>query len=157
VVAGDATLKQAFDDLRAEVLALPRDSDQLKKDIVEMRERMSESLNRAREGEFDLKQGSGGIADIEFMVQFGVLNWAHLFAESGSALSELTDNVRLLEGFAAQALMPPEDAQQLTDIYRLYRAEVHRLALQELRAVVTDDRFVAERENVRRIWRQLFD
>jgi len=155
VVAGDAVLKQAFDDLRREVLALLRDAEQLKKDIVEMRERMRESLNRDSESEFDLKQGSGGIADIEFMVQFGVLSWAHLSMESGPALSEFTDNIRLLDGFAAQALMPPADAHRLADIYRLYRAEVHRLALQELRSVVSADQFVVERESVQRLWQQL--
>jgi glutamate-ammonia-ligase adenylyltransferase len=135
------------------VLALPRDVEQLKKDIGEMRERMRESLDRAEADEFDIKQGSGGIADIEFMVQFGVLNWAHCHP----ALTEFTDNVRVLDGFATEALMPPEDAHQLADVYRLYRSEVHRLALQESRAVTTASQFVAERKNVQRIWRQLFD
>ena len=150
VVAGDLPLKQAFDHLRREILALPRDTAQLKKDIINMRERMRESRNHAREGEFDLKQGSGGIADIEFMVQFGVLNWAR----HCPALSEFTDNIRILDGFARQTLMAPADAHHLADIYRLYRAEIHRLALQELRAVVTDRRFATERRTVQRIWRE---
>jgi len=150
VVAGDFPLRQTFDRLRREVLALPRDTGQLKKDIIEMRERMRESLNHAHKDEFDLKQGSGGIADIEFMVQFGVLNWARHYP----ALSEFTDNIRLLDSFATQALMMPADAHHLADIYRLYRAEVHRLALQELRAVVTASQFVTERKYVRRIWDQ---
>ena len=150
VVAGDLPLKQAFDHLRREILALPRDTAQLKKDIIDMRERMRESRNHAREGEFDLKQGSGGIADIEFMVQFGVLNWAR----HCPALSEFTDNIRILDGFARQTLMVPADAHHLADIYRLYRAEIHRLALQELRAVVTDRRFATERRTVQRIWRE---
>ncbi|NOX91684.1 MAG: bifunctional [glutamate--ammonia ligase]-adenylyl-L-tyrosine phosphorylase/[glutamate--ammonia-ligase] adenylyltransferase [Gammaproteobacteria bacterium] len=151
VVAGDLPLKQAFNSLRQEILALPRDVTQLKKDIVDMRERMRESLNHARGDEFDLKQSSGGIADIEFMVQFGVLNWARNYP----ALSEFTDNVRVLDAFAAQALMPSADVYQLANIYRRYRAEVHRLALQELRAVVTASRFMTERECVQRIWREL--
>jgi len=150
VVAGDLPLKQAFNRLRREVLALPRDAAQLKKDIIDMRERMRESLNHAREDEFDLKQGSGGIADIEFMVQFGVLNWARHYP----ALGKFTDNVRILDGFARQTLMAPADAHQLADIYRRYRTEVHRLALQELRAVVTNSQFVPERNTVQRIWRE---
>ena len=150
VVAGDLSLKQAFDRLRREVLALPRDVAQLKKDIIDMRERMRESLNHACEDEFDLKQSSGGIADIEFMVQFGVLNWARHYP----ALSEFTDNIRVLDGFARQALMASTDARHLADIYRRYRVEVHRLALQELRAVVADSQFVAERHIVQRIWHE---
>jgi len=58
----------------------------------------------------------------------------------------------VLDGFARQGLMPPADARHLADIYRRYRAEVHRLALQELRAVVADGRFAAERDTVQRIW-----
>ena len=96
------------------------------------------------------------------MVQFGVLNWTHLSAESGPtldsgpALDTYTDNVRLLEGFAAQQQMSPEDAQQLSDIYRRYRAETHRLALQEQSAVVDAQLFADERAAVRQVWQQLF-
>jgi len=150
VIAGDLPLKQAFNRLRQEVLALPRDTTQLKKDIIDMRERMRESLNHAREGEFDLKQGNGGIADIEFMVQFGVLNWVRKYP----ALGDFTDNIRLLDGFATQGLMAPADAHQIADIYQHYRAEAHRLALQELRAVVATSQFVAERASVQRIWHE---
>ena len=64
-VAGDENLQQDFAALRQEVLALPRDAEMLRKDIAEMRERMHASLDRAKQAEFDLKQGSGGIADID--------------------------------------------------------------------------------------------
>ena len=38
-----------------------------------MREKMRKHLGRgAKDGKFSLKQGSGGIVDIEFMVQFAV-------------------------------------------------------------------------------------
>jgi glutamate-ammonia-ligase adenylyltransferase len=152
VVAGDAPLKQAFDDLRREVLALPRDVEQLKKDIAEMRERMRESLNHARESEFDLKQGSGGIADIEFMVQFAVLRGAH----KTPALCEFTDNIRLLAGLAEQGAFVERDVIMLGDAYRVYRAEVHRLALQDQPAIVEESCFQSERAAVRDLWQQLF-
>lgn len=157
VVAGDVNLQQRFDELRHELLAQPRDTEILKKDIVAMRERMRESLDRSSDTEFDLKQGYGGIADIEFMVQFGVLSWAHLSSESGPALSEFTDNVRLLESFAAQRQMPADDARQLSDIYRRYRVETHRLALQEQPTVVSAQDFRRERDTVQRLWRQMFE
>ena len=39
-----------------------------------MREKMRKHLGKdAKDGKFSLKQGSGGIVDIEFMVQFAVL------------------------------------------------------------------------------------
>lgn len=153
VVAGDANLRQAFAALRQEVLALPRDAELLRKDIVDMRERMRESLGRAGEGEFDLKQGAGGIADIEFMVQFAVLRGAHSIPK----LCEYTDNIRLLAGLAEHGLLSAEDAAQLSDAYRAYRAEVHRRALQDQAAVVSETAFPVERAVVQRLWRHFFN
>ncbi|HEC20346.1 MAG TPA: bifunctional [glutamate--ammonia ligase]-adenylyl-L-tyrosine phosphorylase/[glutamate--ammonia-ligase] adenylyltransferase [Gammaproteobacteria bacterium] len=151
-VAGDAGLQAAFADLRCEVLSLPREPRRLKTEILEMRERMRESLDASTENEFDLKQGSGGIADIEFMVQFAVLRGAH----EAPALCEFTDTIRLLAGLAAQGVFSEQDADMLCDAYRAYRAEVHRLALQERPAVVVEQRYARVRANVQRLWRRLF-
>lgn len=156
IVAGDERLRAAFETVRQEVLMLPRESETLRHDIVEMRERMRETLVCEKDGEFDLKQGRGGIADIEFMVQFGVLNWAH----KTPALTEYTDNIRLLNSFTQKLpeadFLSAEDALILADAYRAYRAEIHRLALQDQKAVVAEDAFVAERKQVARLWRELF-
>jgi glutamate-ammonia-ligase adenylyltransferase len=152
-VAGDDRLQQAFNSIRQEVLSLSRDPELLRKEIVDMREKMRESLNRARSDEFDLKQGVGGIADIEFMVQFAVLRGSH----QRPALCHYTDNIRLLAGLAEQGLLAAEDATQLSDAYRAYRAEVHHLALQDQAAVVSADAFRHERGTVRRVWRHFFE
>ena len=152
MVAGDARLGAEFETVRREVLMLPRETEALRKDIAEMRERMRETLTDQQTGQFDLKQGRGGIADIEFMVQFGVLNWAHKIP----TLTDYTDNIRLLESFTQQRMEPDflsaDDAAFLADAYRRYRAEVHRLALQDQKAVVADDQFIAERRRVTQLW-----
>ena len=57
-----------------------------------MRERMRTELDTREAGVFDLKQGAGAIADIEFMVQYGVLLWASDHPE----ILRYTDNIRLL-------------------------------------------------------------
>ena len=117
---------------------------------------MRESLANEKEGQFDLKQGLGGIADIEFMVQFGVLNWAHKIP----ALTKYTDNIRLLDDLAKvtaeTGFLSAEDAAILAEAYRDYRREVHRLALQDQTAVVADDIFATERSQVTRLWRNYF-
>jgi len=155
-VAGDENLRLGFETLRREVLMLPRDSEMLRHDIVEMRERMRESLANEKDGQFDLKQGLGGIADIEFMVQFGALNWAHKIP----ALTEHTDNIRLLEGLAQlpaeTGFLSEEDAAILAEAYRNYRREVHRLALQDEKAIVAEDVFTTERGQVTRLWKNFF-
>ena len=153
MVAGDTRVGEKFEAIRREVLSLKRDPVELRKDIVDMRQKMRVSLDNTKEGEFDLKHSPGGIADIEFMVQCGVLSWAC----DTLALTDFTDNIRLLEGFAQNDKMPENDVVLLSDAYRTFRAEVHRLTLQELPAIVADDAFVKERGIVKRLWRGFFE
>ena len=155
VVAGSAVLSKRFDVIRAKVLRRKRDVRQLQTDVREMREKMRESLSKtkASSGMFDLKQDPGGIADIEFIVQYSVLRWANRYP----SLLKWSDNVRLLETLAAEGLFSQPDAQLLADAYRVYRAEVHRLALQETEAVVDENPFAEWRQGVTRIWRDLLE
>ncbi len=95
-IAGDAKLAARFAEIRATVLARPRDGATLRRDIVEMRERMVKELDRGNATRFDLKHGPGGITDIEFMVQYAVLWWAG----AHPPLLAWTDNLRLLETIA---------------------------------------------------------
>lgn len=148
-VAGDEGVARQFRALRREVLCRKRDPGELQKEVREMRERMRGELSRGRAGRFDIKQDRGGIADIEFMVQYGVLRWAHEYPD----LTEYTDNIRILEGLARNGLMPDEEARFLGDAYRSYRARTHRLALQEEPAVVEGDEFREISERVAAMWR----
>ena len=68
-VAGDAALIAAFDGLRDEVLARPRDAVALAGDVSSMRRRMRAELDRSDGAVFDLKQGEGGLVDLEFLLQ----------------------------------------------------------------------------------------
>ncbi|HEY0635858.1 MAG TPA: bifunctional [glutamate--ammonia ligase]-adenylyl-L-tyrosine phosphorylase/[glutamate--ammonia-ligase] adenylyltransferase [Gammaproteobacteria bacterium] len=153
VVAGDPAIAAAFDTIRRAVLGRQREAATLRREVREMREKMRAHLVATQEGEFDLKQGGGGIADIEFMVQYGVLAWSH----DHPALLDWTDNIRLLEGFATAGLMRREDTQLLSDAYRAFRARVHRLTLQDLPAVVEASLFSEQRLGVQRIWRELME
>ena len=75
-VAGDLGLAEAFKQLRDQTLALPRDPAQVQKEVHAMRERMRAELDRSTEQMFDLKQGQGGLVDIEFALQAAVLSSA---------------------------------------------------------------------------------
>ena len=72
-VAGDAGLIADFDALRAQVLARPRDPVSLAGDVSSMRLRMRGELDRSDAAVFDLKQGEGGLVDLEFLLQCLVL------------------------------------------------------------------------------------
>lgn len=149
MVVGEPELKANFERIRREVLTRPRDSKRLLADVVSMRERMRRELAREGGGRFDLKQGRGGVADIEFMVQYAVLSQA-----SGTpALVEYTDNIRQIETLAREELLEPETAELLADAYRAYRARIHRLALLGEPAIVEPDaEMVRYRESVAALW-----
>jgi [glutamine synthetase] adenylyltransferase / [glutamine synthetase]-adenylyl-L-tyrosine phosphorylase len=80
-IAGDAVLLSAFDGVRSEVLSRTRDPGQLRSDIVDMRRRMRAELDRSDAARFDLKQGPGGLVDLEFLLQCLVLGAASRHAE----------------------------------------------------------------------------
>jgi glutamate-ammonia-ligase adenylyltransferase len=152
-VAGDPGIAERFKAIRRAVLVRRRDPGELRGAVRDMRARMRQELGSRAAGRFDLKQDPGGIADIEFMVQYGLLAWSHDHPE----LLEYTDNMRLLDGFARARLLPPEDVACLQEAYKAYRARVHRLSLQGESADVDEGEFAAERECVSGIWRRLME
>ena len=150
-VAGDPALGQRFAHLRRDILLRDRDGDTLRDDVRSMRERMRTELGSRGSGRFDLKQDPGGVADIEFMVQYGALRWG---SRLGADL-DFTDNIRLLDGFRRADLMPEEDVTLLADAYRAYRGRIHEVSLQESEAVVGNEEFAELREAVVAIWNRL--
>ena len=66
-VAGDSTLEKRFRQIRAETLRQQRPSDKLRKEVTQMRRKMRQALISRDSQLFDLKQGVGGIVDIEFI------------------------------------------------------------------------------------------
>ena len=98
-----------------------------------MREKMRKHLGRGtKDGKFSLKQGAGGIVDIEFMVQFAVLAWSHNHPE----LTRWSDSIRILESLAQCGLLSEQQSSQLIDAYKRYRSAGHRLQLQNQLAEV---------------------
>lgn len=73
VIAGDAGLAQDFEDIRDTTLSRVRDPQRLRDDVVNMRRRMRAELDRSDAARFDLKQGEGGLVDLEFLLQYRVL------------------------------------------------------------------------------------
>ncbi|MFT5676367.1 MAG: glutamate-ammonia-ligase adenylyltransferase, partial [Paraglaciecola sp.] len=153
-ICGSGELKDAFTALREKVLELPRDRAELTKLVIDMREKMrqhlSKSANKDNQGEpqFDLKQDKGGIADIEFIVQFYVLAYCHEYPQ----LARWSDNVRVLRSLNQLEIMSDEQAEQLTQAYLEFRNSSHRLALQQQDHVSNNKKFSALRKQVSDIW-----
>jgi glutamate-ammonia-ligase adenylyltransferase len=147
-IAGDPVVATRFEEIRRAVLSQERDPDKLRSEVVEMREKMRLSLDKSNQELFDLKQGLGGIADIEFMVQYAVLRWAN----SHPDLLDWTDNIRLLEGLARHEIFAKDEVEALANAYRAFRSASHRLALQERPALVSRQELAQEREQVKGFW-----
>jgi len=153
-VAGDENLRDAFAAARRRVLCAALHRDTLRTDVREMRLRMRRELSKAGAGQFDIKQDAGGIADIEFLVQYWVLAAANAHPE----LLTYTDNIRQLEGLAAVGVLELERAQWLTDTYIGYRTVLHHLSLEgQGDRVVEAAPFSETRARVVEIWRETFE
>ena len=140
--------------MRKNVLEQYRSAQSLRTEVVEMREKMRKHLGRAtKDGKFSLKQGIGGIVDIEFMVQFAVLAWSHNHPE----LTRWTDSIRILESLAQSGLLSEQQISQLIDAYKRYRSTGHLLQLQNQSPEVTGSELLECREIVTAQWQQLFD
>ena len=63
-------LCRRFEEARRRVLCGAVRRDTLRADVVEMRRACAASCRSAGPGQFDIKQDAGGIADIEFLVQY---------------------------------------------------------------------------------------
>ncbi|HHK8511516.1 TPA: bifunctional [glutamate--ammonia ligase]-adenylyl-L-tyrosine phosphorylase/[glutamate--ammonia-ligase] adenylyltransferase [Vibrio parahaemolyticus] len=152
MIYGDEPLAIAFHNTRHDVLCKPRDEQTLKKEVVEMREKMRAHLGGKKSGRFMIKQDVGGITDIEFLAQYLVLNYSH----EKPKLTRWCDNVRIYETLIAQGVMEEDQAMQLICAYTTMRNEIHHRNLLNLDADVVEGKFVAEREWVKQAWNQRF-
>ncbi len=101
----------------------------------------------------DIKHGRGGIVDIEFMVQYGVLRWAH----EHPGLTRRTDNIGILEALAAGGLLDEGTARTLIEAYRRYLSLEHRLKLMERGSTVDPAALDGLPGAVEKIWKEIFE
>ena len=152
-IAGDQRLKGMYEAIRHRILSLTRDETQLKTEVRDMREKMRAALDTRSANQFDLKQGKGGIADIEFIVQFLILaNAANI-----SKLTEFTDNVRQLEDLARHGIISQFDADTLKTAFCNYRDIGHKQVLQGDKVSIDVGVVSGLREQVEGIWDRVFD
>ena len=151
-LAGTPAVCEAFERIRREVLVAHIDRTKLRSEVAKMRQRMRKELSQAKAGEFDLKQDAGGIADIEFLVDYWVLEHSAQYPE----LVEFPDNVRQLEALERVGLVPTGRCRQLKDAYLALRQRVHELALDQRGRVVADTELRDVRAFVTGVWDEVF-
>ena len=117
-----------------------------------MRRRMRDELSLAKRGGFDLKQDPGGLADIEFLVDY----WVLASSAEHPELVEFPDNVRQLEALERVGLVPADRCRRMKDAYLALRQRVHELALDEGGRVVGEHEFAELRAWVVGVWDEVF-
>jgi glutamate-ammonia-ligase adenylyltransferase len=106
-----------------EAQAEPSDPASLSREVVAMRRRLEESR-----GPNDLKRGPGGLADVEFLVQY--LQLIHA-PEDGPARANVWE---ALEGLARSGRLAPDDYRDLLEAYDFLRTVEARLRVVHNRA-----------------------
>jgi len=147
-ITGCDELHKRFSEVRLAVLSKPRKLLELADEVVSMREKMRKHLSKGNAENIDLKQDVGGIADIEFIVQFMLLAHTNAFAN----LAKWPDNLRILADLAKLSLITKAEAETLTQAYLEYRNYNHRLALQNGVLAATNATLASLQTEVKAIW-----
>ncbi|MCP3879413.1 MAG: bifunctional glutamine synthetase adenylyltransferase/deadenyltransferase, partial [Sulfitobacter sp.] len=121
-ITGDPELRKQFEQIREQVLTRPREEAKLRTEVADMRLRLRQAQPPAPQDTFDIKQGPGGIVDIEFLVQYLILLHAHRCPK----ITRWPDNVRLLQELSRHGIIDSETAFGLRRAYLILRATVHR-------------------------------
>ena len=151
-VAGDPGVKSAFEHLRVLALTTYVRRERLANEVAEMRQRMRNELSKGTATLLDVKQDPGGIADIEFLVQYLVLREAQRYPD----LLHWSDNIRQLETLAMHGILAPADAEVLADAYRTYRHRLHHLNLAGAPGLLPRAETAALAATVIRLWQAVF-
>jgi glutamate-ammonia-ligase adenylyltransferase len=147
-VAGEDSVRGKFETIRRQILCSCVRQEELRRDIVEMRERMYRERGAGEQSGFDIKKDRGGITDIEFLVQFLVLNSVARHPQ----LVEYSDVIRQLESLVAEDMIDKSEAAILRETWLAYRLRVHHLALAHRSERADESEFCNERKEVGLLW-----
>jgi glutamate-ammonia-ligase adenylyltransferase len=154
--AGDPAVGDAFERIRREVLCQSRDLVKLREEVLSMRQRMIDNHGTKgddRDSVFDLKHDPGGLVDVEFIIQYLILGFAHQHVELTGNLG----NIALLKIAAGLGLIPDELADRVRNAYRDYRRLQHGLRLNGARPRVEPSTVADRVKAVRSLWRMVFE
>jgi glutamate-ammonia-ligase adenylyltransferase len=148
VVFGHSALTEKFNAIRHEILCQQRASEKLAKDVVEMRNKMRAHLDKSSQDGVDIKQGIGGLVDIEFLAQYLVL----LHSNQHPEVAKYSDNVRIFRGLAKAGIVSEVQKEQLISSYCQLRDKGHRATLQNEQLFIEEHSFKTYTHDITEIW-----
>ncbi len=150
-VLGDDTMRTRFDAIRRGVVTAPRNADDLRAEIVAMREKVR-AAHPIREDRFDVKHSPGGMVDVEFVVQYLVLSQAARHEE----LVANAGNIALLQRAQAAGLLHDGVGTAAAQTYRALRKVQHHARLNEEPTQVPAGQLDTHRDAVLALWNAVF-
>jgi len=114
-VAGSRDLRTAFERIRLDALCRPRSEPELRNDLQEMRKKMAgeHPADGALTAAEALKHGPGGLIDIEFIAQLGILSKASAFPR----VLQATGTLHQLDELKCIEWLPADEAGLLTSTW----------------------------------------
>ena len=148
-ICGDPKIGAQFEALREEILTIPKDTDLLRNEIINMRERIEQTHPASLK---DVKYARGGIVDVEFIVQYLILQ------HSGKHRDLLYNygNIALLSIAANHGLINEQLAEKSRLAYRYYRQIQHQMNLRDQILDETDECLMKHYQSVKTLWQQVF-
>lgn len=159
-IAGDEPLTGEYMDLRAQILAKPESpqtqNSELAEDVVSMRQKMRANLDKTDSKLWDIKQGKGGLVDIEFLVQYWALKHSQQIMDTDPKTQLPFNNVDWLQLLAKHGFISQDVRDQLIDNYRTFRDIANRNVLQSQPQLIATSELRFEREQVLELWNSTF-
>lgn len=152
VVAGDRPIHEEFDRIRQSVLQQAHSCEKIIEDVVIMREKMRDHLSSKDELEFNIKQDAGGLVDIEFITQAGVL----CNAPESPQLLDTTSTLLLLKQLPDCGWLEKKESDDLSKAYKDYRLSVNRQSLEIIdQKSQLNQQLEQHRLRVTKVWNRL--
>jgi glutamate-ammonia-ligase adenylyltransferase len=129
-VAGDRALGAEIEALAERVVYEAPPVENMAEEIGRLRARMERELAQESSGRFNIKLGRGGLADVEFLVQY-------LQLRDGARLPSLrTRSTRAaLAALELEGILPPDDVAPLAEGYAFLRRLENRLRIVQDRSI----------------------
>lgn len=119
VISGNQRVRFVFRQLKKDILLLPRNKELIRRDVLEMREKINQHLEPNA-----MKHVAGGLLDLEFLVQFLILVYPKL------SFARHTHTQTLIEKLYSEHVLTQEQAIKLKEAYKQYHYWLHRNLLQ---------------------------
>lgn len=152
-VYGQKQIIEQYNDIRHDILIQNRDEALLRQDVIDMRNKMRGHLDKSTSELCDIKQGKGGLVDIEFLTQYLVLNYSAKHHD----VCKYSDNYRLFITFAEFGILTDKQKDVLINHYCQLRDFGHKTSLQNESAMMNCEQFLPFADEVTTIVQQFLE